>query len=545
MRYLLLLIFSFLVTVPGLWAIPPVDRDEARFVQATKQMVESGDYIDIRYKDETRYKKPIGIYWLQSAAVNLSGLGEEAPIWVYRLVSVLAISAAVLVTCWTGTRLFGSEAGLIAGLVLGGVLAAAFEGRIAKTDATLLAFAVLAQGALAQIYVAVREGRAVQSALPWLFWAAQGGAILIKGPIAPLLSGLTILTLCAADRDWRWLARLKPGRGVLLTCIIVLPWLALITWKSGGAFWQEAVGKDLVGKVAQGQESHGAPPGYYVLTYSLFMWPFGLLAIAAGLHALNAWKTDPRLRFCIAWYIPFWLVLELVPTKLPHYVLPAYPALALVTGWVLSVAATRTLPALKSWQVWLWRLTALGLILVTVALAALAIAAPIYLNGQLLWGGMLAALFAVLACVLAFPHRLPLSTRRVGGAALSAAAAYACFFTLVFPSLSTMWISPRLADAFQANRPCASSVLASVSYHEPSLVFLAGTNTVLTDAAGAAQHLLIDPGCALAALPPEPAVEFRTILAKAGKSVRPLAQVDGLNYSSGEAMSLTLYGVEP
>ena len=250
MRYLLLLIFSLLVTVPGLWRIPPVDRDEARFVQATKQMVEGGDYVDIRYKDDTRYKKPIGIYWLQSAAVNLSGMGEEAPIWVYRLVSVLAIAAAVLGACWTGSRLFGSQTGLIAGLVLGGVLADAFEGRIAKTDATLLAFAVLAQGALAQIYVAVREGRTMQSALPWIFWAAQGGAILIKGPIAPLLSGLTILTLCVADRDWRWLVKLRPGRGALLACIIVLPWLALITWKSGGAFWQEAVGKDLMGKVA-------------------------------------------------------------------------------------------------------------------------------------------------------------------------------------------------------------------------------------------------------------------------------------------------------
>ncbi|RWE79913.1 MAG: glycosyltransferase family 39 protein, partial [Mesorhizobium sp.] len=86
-NYILLFLFSIVMTVSGLASLPPVDRDESRFVQATKQMVETGDYVDIRLQDVTRYKKPIGIYWLQSAAVALSGEGAAAPIWVYRLVS--------------------------------------------------------------------------------------------------------------------------------------------------------------------------------------------------------------------------------------------------------------------------------------------------------------------------------------------------------------------------------------------------------------------------------------------------------------------------
>jgi 4-amino-4-deoxy-L-arabinose transferase-like glycosyltransferase len=74
--------------LPGFFSIPPIDRDEARFAQATKQMVESGDYIDIRFQDEVRYKKPVGIYWLQSGVVKAArALGFEqalTTIWLYR-----------------------------------------------------------------------------------------------------------------------------------------------------------------------------------------------------------------------------------------------------------------------------------------------------------------------------------------------------------------------------------------------------------------------------------------------------------------------------
>ena len=73
-RAVAFLVFVSLVSfLPGFFHLPPVDRDEARFAQATKQMIESGDYIDIRYQDEVRYKKPVGIYWLQAGVVRACG----------------------------------------------------------------------------------------------------------------------------------------------------------------------------------------------------------------------------------------------------------------------------------------------------------------------------------------------------------------------------------------------------------------------------------------------------------------------------------------
>ncbi|WP_172373986.1 glycosyltransferase family 39 protein [Mesorhizobium sp. NZP2234] len=542
-NYIFLFLFSLVMTVSGLASLPPIDRDESRFVQATKQMAESGDYVDIRFQEASRYQKPIGIYWLQSAAVTLSGKGAEAPIWVYRTVSALGIAIAVLAIAWTGTNLFGANAGLAAGLVMAAIFATAFEGRDAKTDAMLLACCVAAQGALAQIYLSARRNEPVAGHLWWIFWIAQGAAILIKGPIAPLLSALTIAVLFAFERDGRWLSKLRIGRGLLLVVVIALPWLAAITWKSHGAFLQQAVGKDMLGKVASGEESHGLPPGFYMLTYSLFMWPFGLIAVGAGLQALNRLRDDPRLRFCLAWYIPFWLVFELIPTKLPHYVLPAYPGMALLIGWLLTLQPQDANAPLKRWQQWLWWSTAFGLAVVSLGLAAVCMGAPIYLTHTFSWWSIPAAAAALGTGYLGFSRQLQVPLPRIGATAACAGITYALLFGVIAPSLKPIWLSPAIRQAVLANKACDTTVLASARYQEPSLVFLVGTKTVLTDIGGVAEHLLADPGCALGLAPIEDEQKLNGMLSVRGKSVNRVAEIDGLNYSSGDKLSLGLYRI--
>ena len=100
----MLLAAALLSFLPGFFAVPPIDRDEARFAQATKQMVESGDYIDIRFQDEVRYKKPVGIYWLQAGVVKTAsvlGLRDAlTTIWLYRIPSLIGAIGAVLLTYW-------------------------------------------------------------------------------------------------------------------------------------------------------------------------------------------------------------------------------------------------------------------------------------------------------------------------------------------------------------------------------------------------------------------------------------------------------------
>ena len=152
-----LVVLALIAFLPGFSQIPPVDRDEARFAQATKQMVLSGDYVDIRFQDEVRYKKPVGIYWLQAGVVNTaSALGMPralTTIWLYRLPSLAGAIGAVLLTYWTALAFGSRRAAVLAALMMAGSILLGVEARLAKTDAMLLLTILGAMGALARVYL--------------------------------------------------------------------------------------------------------------------------------------------------------------------------------------------------------------------------------------------------------------------------------------------------------------------------------------------------------------------------------------------------------
>ncbi len=540
-HYLLLIFICLVSFLPGIGSIPPLDRDESRYVQATHQMAESGDYVDIRFQDASRYKKPIGIYWLQSAALKLTGHDGDAPIWVYRLVSVAGATVAVIGTAILGAAFFGQSAGLLAGIALAAIVMLGFEARVAKTDAMVLATVVFAQGGLAWIWMASRMQAVERWAPALVFWVATAAGVLIKGPITPFVSLLTMATLSLFYRDWRWLKRLKPLSGILILLAIVLPWLILITLKSGGTFFNESVNKDFLSKVGDGQESHGAPPGYFALIFVVFIWPFGVLAVRGGLQALSRLREDPRLAFLTAWYIPFWLVTELIPTKLPHYILPAYPALLLMMAWAIDTGIANE-PYRGRWQIWLERLTLLGLAVATLAIMGAGLVLPYVMTDSFSFAGIIVFFTALAAGI--FASGLILNHNLKG--ALQAAATFAIItFGLltwgVIPALTPIWLSPAIADAFKAAKQCDNSVLASASYAEPSLVFLAGTGTILTNGQGAAQQLLADPACAIAAVDERERDAFIANLPRGEQSVAAVATVSGINYSKGRRTTITLY----
>ncbi|MBO0902061.1 ArnT family glycosyltransferase [Jiella sonneratiae] len=539
-RAAVLVFVTLAALLPGLAALPALDRDEARFLVASRQMAETGDYVDIRFQEEHRYAKPVGIYWLQNLALVASGAGPEAPIAAYRAVSVAAVLVAVLGLSVVGTLFFGAEAGFVAGLVLASIVAVGFEGHIGKTDATLLAMTVLAQGALGVIHRAQRAGRAPHLAPALTFWLAQAAAILVKGPIAPLASLLTIGTLSFVERDWRWTRGLRPALGLPLLLLAVLPWPIMILERTGLSFFREALGHDLVGKVSAGQESHGAPPGYYVLTFSLFFWPFGAMATGAGLAAIRSWRSSPSLRFCLAWYLPFWLVFEAIATKLPHYVLPAYPGLALLLGWAAGAGDVPRFDALAGWQRWLWRLAACGSGLVSLALAGAVLGAPFYLGVPFPAVAVAIAALVLVAGACGLSTGLRPQLRRVGGAALAAALAFGLFFGWYAPALTPLWPSRSIAALVAADAGCRDDAVAAAGYHEPSLVFALGRKTQLTDLRGALDHLLAAAPCAIAVLLARDVAQAQDRARAAGLTVRDLGAVHGLALGGGGRVDLAV-----
>src|SRR5258705_1388989 len=330
-----LLLCAMLFFLPVFFNLPPIDRDEARFAQATKQMVETGDFVDIRFQDDVRYKKPVGVYWLQALAVETaSALGlprAQLRIWLYRIPSLAGAIGAVLLTYWTALAFVTRRGAILAGLILCSSMLLGVEARLAKTDAMLLLTVVAAMGALARVYLSWQRGEDPEHP-PWswpaIFWTALAGGILLKGPLILMFVGLTIGTLAVLDRSATWLWRLRPVWGLMWMLVLVLPWFVAIFWRAGDAFFADSIGGDMLSKLAA-QESHGAPPGLYLLLFLVTFLPGAPLAVMAGAAGLRA-RPEPAAQYLLAWLTRSWIVFELVLTKLPHYVLPLYPAIPIL-----------------------------------------------------------------------------------------------------------------------------------------------------------------------------------------------------------------------
>ncbi len=253
-------------------------------------------------------------------------------------------------------------------------------------------------------------------------------------------------------------------------------------------------------------------------------------------------RKDARLRFCLAWYIPFWLLFELIPTKLPHYVLPAYPALALLIGWLLAAPPGAADEKLKRWQALLWWATAFGLAVVTLGLAAICIGAPLYLTHAFNFWSIPAAVAVLAAGWLAFPRPAPLSVSRIGAAAAAAGIGYALLFGTIAPSLRPIWLSPRIEAAVRAYRPCETSALAASGYQSRAWCSWPERYSIDRHARrGRASGLRSCLRAGAGAGGQEG--ELTAALAASGKAAARLAEIDGINYSSGKTLTLGLYHV--
>ena len=539
--YLGLILLCLVLYLPGLTTLPPVDRDEARFVQATRQMLESQDFVQIHFQNKPRHKKPIGIYWLQAAAVTMTGSSQTNHVWPYRLPSLLGALAAVLLTYAFGKNLFDQRTGLLSAMLTASSLLLVVEAHLATTDAALLATVVAAQGSLAALYVRTRRGEAVGWWIPILFWTAQGIGILIKGPITPLVSLVTILTLISVDRQVSLLRGLRLHLGIPLVAIIVCPWAIAITLATDGAFFSDALRSDLLPKLISGHESHGFLPGYYLLLIALTFWP-GSLFLGPALR--QAWKRRSEMeeRFCLAWVIPVWLVFELIPTKLPHYILPIFPALSLITARLL-ITGTKDV-----WDLSRWGLTRFGFVLwvlVSVILGAAVVAFPLYIDSRFdmitIWPAMATVLMLVLTSWYAFRNRL---VEAAMTAVILAALILAPTLHVIMPNAEGLWLSRSVARAVERYGESVSglpAVVAAAGYHEPSLVFLCGTDTKLVSVGQAASHLRQNPN-GLALVSKRKDDLFQKTLAKSKESIQVLETIRGFHYTKGKRMTLNLYG---
>jgi 4-amino-4-deoxy-L-arabinose transferase-like glycosyltransferase len=534
-----LLLCGLLLFLPGFFNIPPIDRDEARFAQATKQMVETDDFVDIRFQDEVRYKKPVGIYWLQSAVVETaSALGlprAQLRIWLYRIPSLIGAIGAVLGTYWTALAFVTRRGAILAALIMCSSVLLGVEARLAKTDAMLLLTVVFAMGAMARVYLSWQRGEdPAQPPWSWpaIFWTALAAGILIKGPLILMFVGLTIVMLAILDRSANWVWRLRPVWGVIWMLLLALPWFILIFWRSGEAFFADSIGGDMLSKLSA-QESHGAPPGVYLLLFWITFWPGAPLA---GMAVPAVWQArrEPGAQFLLAWLVPSWIVFEAVLTKLPHYVLPLYPAIA-----ILTIGALERRVLSRSWlrrgAAWWFAIPAITSVIAVIG-AVTVTRQPVFLA----WPFVAAALiFGLAAWWLYDDNRAERSLLSAVVAALFLAFA---IYGVVMPALTPLFPSAEIARALR-NVVCVGPKAAAAGFHEPSLVFMTGTSTTLTDGSGAADFLG-QGSCRFALVEARSERAFAQRAEAIGLRYDVATRVDGYNISQGKAVSITIFRSE-
>jgi 4-amino-4-deoxy-L-arabinose transferase-like glycosyltransferase len=390
-------------------------------------------------------------------------------------------------------------------------------------------------GALARVYLSWQRGEDPEHP-PWswpaIFWTALAGGVLLKGPLILMFVGLTIVTLTILDRSAAWLWRLRPVWGLMWTLVLVLPWFLAIFWRAGDAFFVNSIGGDMLGKLAA-QESHGAPPGVYLLLFWLTFWPGAPLA---GMAAPAVWRArrEPGAQYLLAWLIPSWIAFEVVLTKLPHYVLPLYPAIA-----ILSAGALERRVLSRSWL----RRGAAWWFLIPALTSVMAVVGAVILTRQpafLAWPLIAAALiFGLLAWWLYDDNR---AERSLLNAVVAAVFLAAATYGVVLPSLTPLFPSAEIARALR-NVVCVGPKAAAAGFHEPSLVFMTDSSTVLTDGSGAADFLN-QGSCRFALIEQRSERAFAQRAEAIGLRYNVAKRIEGYNISQGRGISIAIYRSE-
>ncbi len=482
--YVLVALIAFFSAQFGAGAIAVMDTDEARFAQATRQMIESGDYVRIRLQDEDRHVKPIGAYWAQAVSVVAMSpfTGRINEIWPYRLPSTFGLMLAALAALWAGRALMSERAALFGAALFAAGLLAGFEGMTAKADALLVGFTTLALAALARLRMLPDERRIVGSKeLAVLFWLALAAGVLMKGPVAPLVALLTLVTIGVWEKRWRWMRALLWWPGPLVAVLIAAPWFVAISMETGGRFWSDMMFGDIAPKLMSGDEGHFALPGYHLFLLPFLIFPATYALPAAArlvwdtLRAPRADEAHAAITFLVAWAVPTILFFELAPTKLPHYVLPAYPAIALLCGAGLSAMHGRQ-----------WRTAhPAGVVLFAVAgivIVALTATAATFMPGDFAADFRRAVSSALvgLGAVAAAFTALMMMKRPAAKTAVLVACALILSFSLrdrILPEARALNVSGEAVAALTRARllPTAQRQLWVVGYDEPSLVFMTRT----------------------------------------------------------------------
>ena len=338
-NYALLVFGCVVFHILGTWSLPLIDRDEPRFAEASREMIQRGNYVVPYFNNQLRLDKPPLAYWAQVASYHIFGENDFAA----RFPSAIAAAFTALSIVVWGRRMGGEKLGWWAAIIFTLSLQTFVHAKAAVADMWLVLFMTLAHWAGYELLYrsdANTEHRTLnlnnrRFLWWWIFYLSLGLGFLAKGPIAwtPLL---IVAVVIIYTRDWQLVRRLNFVGGVLLTLSVVALWGIPALIQTHGEFFSIGIGRHVIGRSLTTMEGHGARslgvyvlllPFYFVTIFvSFFPWSIKLPWLTKTLwHRRD--RTDDYLLIGTA---IIFVIFTLVSTKLPHYTLPAFPLLALL-----------------------------------------------------------------------------------------------------------------------------------------------------------------------------------------------------------------------
>jgi len=343
---------ALVVLLPGTATIPLIDRDEPRFASATREMMhgEHANWVVPYFNGEYRFDKPILIYWMMRASYAAFGINEFSA----RLPSVLCAIALALLLYRVGKRWFSTEAGLLAGVSLITCVQLLMHGRSAVADMPMVLAIAIAQFAAFDL---LTPDESLTTKQKWkkffILYFALGLGFLAKGPIALVVPLVTILfyrfVFWRQKLPWKNLHLLV---GAKITLFIIAAWGIPALLATHGLFFKIGVGEHVVERGSIAMQGHGGGYLYYLGMAFLSLCPWIACAGQTAVATKQNWNA--KTAFLVSWLAATYLLFTLYVTKLPHYVLPAFPAFFLLLG---LLAQTETTPRWS--RVFFWIVIAL------------------------------------------------------------------------------------------------------------------------------------------------------------------------------------------
>jgi 4-amino-4-deoxy-L-arabinose transferase-like glycosyltransferase len=551
---ILLLLFALLgVYLVGNQSVPLWDRDEPRFAQTSRQMLQSGDWVVPRLYDSVRTAKPPLIYWVQAASMEVIGAQGPAGVFAARLPSSIAMMLTLTVLAVVLWRYASPSHAFWTVLILSTCALVVLAAKAGLTDSVLLLFVTIAQLCL---YAAWR-GRGTWS-VTIVMAVSIALALLTKGPVAVGIQIMTLTSLgllkvslrrAPVGHGARRTGELAPvlqaastGReqtevyvdgsepialayesapeerhesqplpvvtgagaakflaGLLIVLAIGLPWVFLVERRHPG-FVSTALNHEIKDRATSGLEGHKGPPGYYLVS----IWPTFLpWSLVLPLALVMGWKNrrEPRIRFALAAVAGPWVMFEVVQTKLPHYLLPCFPPLAFLAadaivrslgGAVVEPDAAGAVGVARPMQDRAFGVAVLAWSVVAVLLGLAPWAAVKWFR-PLPWGTMgvlsVCAIGYALAVVFYFRRRRPAAA--IGAMGVGMIVLSAVLFGLYLPAAGFLQLSREAGQVLRDHDVTGPKQAVMLDYKEPSLAFYQG-GTIREETALVASERLLD-----------------------------------------------------